>query len=413
MELCNIWYCHPYACAPSTGKRKPNRSYFLAKAWRELGHNCLVITSSYEHIGGLKSCQDASCSFECCDGVDFAWLKTPEYSGNGFSRIVNMLAYAKMLKKYADNLVGFSGKPNVIICSAQHPFHFKVCKKIAKKYGAILISEIRDLWPLSLIELLGVRQYHPLCLWLSRIEKKMCLQSDAIVSVLSDADKYLATKGMDQSKFTCIPNGYTPLASHAAEGVCDDYKLLHEIKRQGWFIIGYTGAHGEPNCLRVLCDAAPLLSNHRVAVVLIGDGTLKSELLENYADVENLYFFSPKPKSEIANYQALFDIAYMGIHRLEIYQYGISYNKMYEYLFNRLIILTTEYPSSSLIKQLDVGYYFENDSVNDLVQKVLDIKRVSPEEFEIKRQKGKCAIEERFMYPFLAQQYIDLMRSLN
>lgn len=403
----NIWYCHPYACSPLKGKRRPNRAYFLSDEWCKLGHKARVITSSFEHISGEQTNQTSAIEIAKQNNVQFAWLKTRRYQGNGLGRILNMLDYARGLRKQRKQLFQELGKPDVVICSAQHPFHFFACKKIAKETGAKLMVEIRDLWPLSLIELLGVSKFHPLCLVLSYIQKKMCQQTNVLISLLSHAKPYFVQQGLQPEKFHWIPNGYTPQESNDAMlkdvSMDPDYQQIKALKEKGHFIVGYTGAHGEPNCLRILVEASKL-TGERVKFVLIGDGNIKRELVQQ-CDSHNVIFIDPKDKSHIKCYQALFSACYMGIERLDIYRYGISFNKMYEYMYNRCLIISGKYPEHSALHQANSALFFENDSIESLVSTIQRAVSLPEQERNEIKERAYKHVKQHFLYSTLAKEF--------
>jgi glycosyltransferase involved in cell wall biosynthesis len=410
----NVWYCHPYACAPSTGKKNPNRSYFLAKELNQLNCKVTVVTSSFEHLSGEKQQVKRGFKLKICDDVDFAWIKTPHYKSNGMMRVVNMLLYAYGLKRQYRLMAASTGTPDVIICSAQHPFHFKACRKIANEYGALLISEIRDLWPLSLIELLGVSKFHPLCLWLERIQSAMCLHSDVLVSLLEYAKPYLRKNGLDDSKFIHIPNGYSESHSDETAPISEDkdYQWLKQMASQGKFIIGYTGAHGAPNHLNVLCQAMQSINDERFQLVMIGDGAIKHLLKEKYVNCSNIHFIDAKPKAQIKAYQQLFHLGYMGVKNHGIYRYGISLNKMYEYMYNKVIALVGSYPGNTAIDKANCAISYDNDCPESLKNAILSAAKKSEKDIKAMKMKGYSKVTEQYTYRKLAQDYYHLFVKL-
>ncbi|WP_315981183.1 hypothetical protein [Aliamphritea spongicola] len=103
---------------------------------------------------------------ENVDGVSYCWIKTRAYKGNGLARVLNMLQFAISLL-FLNPVCRFNfDKPKHIIVSSAHPFHFLAGWLYSKRYGSTLSFEIRDIWPLSLTNLLGLSPYHPFCLLL-------------------------------------------------------------------------------------------------------------------------------------------------------------------------------------------------------------------------------------------------------
>ena len=194
-EAKTIWYCHHYAGSPSMGMSY--RPYYLTKEFIQAGHNAYVISASYHHLLQKPKLQSKPVVMDMVDEVSFITLKVRKYLGNGLPRLLNMLGYARGFKRHFKKIEKITGKPDVIIVSSSHPFHFPTLKKIAKRYDAKIIFEVRDLWPLSLLELLKISKSHPMIKWLSRIERQAYQGSDAVVSLLKQSLPYMHSKGLD------------------------------------------------------------------------------------------------------------------------------------------------------------------------------------------------------------------------
>ena len=107
-------------------------------------------------------------------------------------------------------------------------------------------------------------------------------------------------------------------------------------------------------------------------------------------------------------FQEKFNIAYMGLHNIEIYKYGISFNKMYEYMYNELPILTGSFPETPVTKS-QCGVFFENESVDSLVQAIRRAKAMPKDELVAIGRRGRVPVEEYYLYPKLAKKYIEIM----
>ena len=81
-------------------------------------------------------------------GVKFVFLKTNEYVGNGKARVMNMVNFYRSMMKCSKNFE----KPDIIVGSSVHPLACIAAIKLSKKIKCKNIIEIRDLWPLSIVE---------------------------------------------------------------------------------------------------------------------------------------------------------------------------------------------------------------------------------------------------------------------
>lgn len=361
-----IWYYNHYS--GSSTSPKDGRSYYLSKSISECGHYPVVIAASYHHLQkdkGLKAHKDIIES-KNIDGVPFVWFKTPIYAGNGLGRIINMFIYAIRVWRY--NLVVELGlkSPDVIIISSVHPFHLFSCLKWSKRYNAKLVFEVRDLWPLSLNLLLGLKKWHPLHWLLSLIERTGYKKSDLVVSPLKNANIYMENKGLSKDKFLYIPNGFMS-DFQWSDGSCLD-KQLQIVRSKYKRVVMHTGSMGTPNGLELFVAAANEMSRiDSVAFVLIGKGELEKKL-KNMADSEHIYFFDAVPKSEVLHLLSYSDACFCGSQNLpELYQYGVSPNKIFDYMLaKKTIILAVDSPDNP-VELSGGGFCVKPNSIGSLL----------------------------------------------
>src|SRR5262249_53013091 len=148
---------------------------------------------------------------------------------------------------------------------------------IAKKHHAKLIREVRDLWPLTLIELGGMSPWHPFIVLMQWVENFVYRNADCVVSTLPKAETHMQAHGLAPGKYAYIPNG-VDVAEWQGTGSPlppEHRATLVKLRQEDRFIVGYTGGHGVANALHVLLDAAHLLQAQPVVFVLVGQGPQK------------------------------------------------------------------------------------------------------------------------------------------
>ena len=156
----SIWYFHHYAGTPSRGMAY--RPYYLSREFNRQGHRACVIAADYHHLMQHHGEFDTPLHHAIEDEVPYIWLKACSYQGNHLSRIRNMLQYSFKSWWYHKKISKWAGKPDVIIASSPHLFHIVSAYRIAKKYKAQFVVEVRDIWPLSLTQLSSIKETHPL-----------------------------------------------------------------------------------------------------------------------------------------------------------------------------------------------------------------------------------------------------------
>lgn len=161
----NILYLDHYAGSPSLGMEY--RPFYLAREWQRLGHRVAIVAASYAHVRSTNPAVADAVTAAQVEGLPFIWLRTPAYQGNGLSRVRNMLAYLRGLRRWK-RWLPFT--PDVIIASSTYPMDIGPARAMARHTGAKLVWEVHDLWPLSPMELGGMPWWHPFILWVQHYE---------------------------------------------------------------------------------------------------------------------------------------------------------------------------------------------------------------------------------------------------
>jgi len=389
------------------------RPYYFTQAFNQAGHQAYVIGASHHHLKQASEPQREAIKKQIIEDVPFILLKTRAYRENGLSRLMNMLQYAFKFRTQKKNIMKLTGKPDVIIVSSAHPFHFKTLEKLAKKHGAMLIFEVRDLWPLSLIQLAKLHPIHPLALWIASIEKRAYKRADAVVSLLDKALPYMQSKGLAPERFHVIPNGTHSTMFRLPEKLPEAMdERIQAVKTSGDFLVGYAGALGEPNALKYLLVAMKQLADQQVPVhlFLLGEGALKAEL-EAYATQEsltNITFFNGVSKHEVPDFLSRMDVLYLGWNAVDLYQYGVSPNKIFDYMMSGTPILESGGAPECMIERLGCGVQCEAANPNAIAERVLSMAQMSEDERLAMGARGKQAVEQHYDYQVLACDYLRL-----
>ena len=200
-----IWYINHYARPASRGKSgRPN---LLARELVKSGHSVLVVAASHHHLSSEPVPERDLYEPQEVDGIRFLFLPTRPYHGNALGRYMNMLDFSRGISGLVPSVKsGVVPAPDVVIASSAHVFVYPPARKVATRLGARIIFEVRDLWPLSLVEIAGVHPWHPAIKWMERIEKKAYETADAVVSLLPNAMEHMGPRGLSSDRFHWIPN---------------------------------------------------------------------------------------------------------------------------------------------------------------------------------------------------------------
>ena len=152
----NVWIMNHYAT--NMFKNRGGRHYYFAKNLIDRGYDVTIFCASTIHnsYGSIDMGQNKYI-IDSVDGIKFVFVKTSNYVGNGKQRIKNMVNFYINLFPVSKVCAKLSGKPDIILASSVHPLTLVAGIKISKKFHIPCICEMRDLWPLTLIEMGAIK----------------------------------------------------------------------------------------------------------------------------------------------------------------------------------------------------------------------------------------------------------------
>lgn len=386
------------------------RPFYLAREWVRLGHKVCIIASSQSHIRALAPQLGGQGQLdETIDGVDYRWIATPAYRGNGAARVANMLAFVTQLHLHARRLAA-EFLPDAVIASSTYPLDIWPAHRIARCAGARLLFELHDLWPLSPMELGGYSRWHPFIMLLQAAEDYACRHACAIVSILPKVRDHLEAHGMAPHKLHIVPNGADPaewLTEPPALGGSAGERLA-ALRSDGRFIVGYAGTHGLANALDTLLEAARLMADERIAFVLAGGGPEKARLvrLATERGLRNVHFLDPVPKQQVPALLAHFDVAYIGWQRQRLYRYGIAPNKLIDYMMAGRPILHSVEAGNDPVADAGCGLTVAPQDPVAVAHGLLALFTLDRQERDAAGERGRAYAMSRLSYPVLARRFL-------
>lgn len=395
----SVWIINQYASTPETGLG--GRHYYLAKELSKLGLEVTIISSSSHHLLRNKPKLTGKLEIERVEGFNFAWVKTPAYANaHSKQRILNWFLFSWRLRQLSNKI---KKGPDVILVSSPSLVSFLGAYWLSKKHSARLIFEVRDIWPLSLIEIGGYSQNHPFIKVLQFIEDKAYKYSDAVVSNLKNSVDHMVKRGMDSTKFTWIPNGYSK--DEVELGVPLNQFSLDQLPKNK-FIVGYAGTIGVANSLDTLISSAVKLKEiQEIAFVIVGSGREKEALIQNVKShsLDNVYFIDPIPKIEIQSMLARFDVCYIGLTKDPLFRFGVSPNKLFDYLYSaKPIIYAIESGGYMPVSEANAGLQILAQNVDELEKAIIKVYEMTESERNILGVSGRKYAEQYHEYHSLA-----------
>jgi len=396
-----------YAGSPEMGMEL--RPYYLAREWKKMGHEVMIVAASYSHLRAHQPEQAETLKRETREGVDYLWIRTPVYRKNNVKRFVNIAAFVAKLFRYGKKIAdGFA--PDAVIASSTYPFDVPAAERIARRAGAKLVFEVHDLWPLSPMELGGMSKWNPFIVATQAGENYACRNADKVVSILPLAKDHLISHGMKEKNFVHVPNGIPEDGSHAGGKSIPELHLksLLKFRNEGRFLVGYFGSHAPSDDLENLLRTAGLMKNEKVCFIMVGEGPEKQSLKASAEKMklDNVAFLPFVPKSVVGDLMKEMDALYIGWKKRNLYRFGISPTKLMDYMVSGRPVINAIKAGNNLVEEAGCGISTEPEDPASLRDAILGMIRLSDEERREMGARGRNHVLGRYSYPKLAEDFI-------
>jgi glycosyltransferase involved in cell wall biosynthesis len=395
--------------AGSPGHGMDFRPYYFAREWVKNGHAVKIVAASYSHLR-YRQPQSADDNFkEIIDGIEYDWLKTPAYHGNGARRVINIFVFLYRLLKYQHQITT-QFKPDAVIAASTYPFDNITAHSIARRHQAKHIFEVHDLWPLSLIELGGMSKWHPFVLLVGWAERYAYKKTDIVLCTLPKAEPHMRTRGLAAYKFRWIPNGIDVAPDlHAPPSLPNMHRTLLTELKKNTTIIGYAGGHAVSNALETLVRSAVYIPDLPVSIVLAGDGAEKEKLQQLTVDLalQNVFFLPPVPKECVQQLLSFMDVMYIGWQRKAIYRYGVSSTKLMDYMLSSKPVIHSNDVANDIVAESGCGISIPPEDPIALGEAIRTMTSITPESRNAMGMKGKAYVILNHNNKDIAQKVLD------
>lgn len=381
----NIWIINHYALTPSQGGL--SRHFFFAKELTARGYNVRIFTSSAIHNTDINMIgEEEKITFKDVDfdGVHYTYIKCGSYKGNGLGRIKNMLGFSfsirKIWKAYKHEApdVIYTSTPDLLTPWRAVPF--------AKKHKLPCVVEVRDLWPLSVVEYNNISEKNPVIVALYMLERHIYKKADALVFTMPGGGDYIKDKGWEKKvsleKVFNINNGIDVETQErqAKENAFPDPDLDDDS-----FKVIYCGSIRKVNNVGKLIEAAELLKENRdIKFLIYGDGTQREEL-EIYCKekgIGNVVFKGYVDKKFVPHICTKAGANIISVKQTGVSKYGVSWNKLFDYMNAGKPIISTVKVNFDLIEANECGISCENQDVSTIADAILKIKNCKKTDYD-------------------------------
>ena len=401
MKPKSIWIINHYISS------QESRHFQFAKKLFERGYDVRIFSCGVNHKTkkNVFSRSDKGIFKDTVeDAIAHTYIKAPEYSGNGIKRIKNLWVFAKNLNK----IWGRYQQPDAIYISTPDLLTAWQGQKLAIKHNIPHVIEVRDLWPMSIVEYNNISEKSPIIAALYMLEKNIYKRADALVFTMPGGGEYIKEKGWEKKvsldKVFNINNGIDieEQERQAKENAFSDPDLDDDS-----FKVVYCGSIRKVNNVGKLIEVAELLKGDKdVKFLIYGDGTQKAEL-ETYCrgkDMVNVVFKGYVNKKYVPYICSKAGVNIISVKQTGVSKYGVSWNKLFDYMNAGKPIISTVKVNHDLIEANGCGISCEDQDAKTIAEAIAEIKYLGKDEYEKMCNNAKNAAKQ-FDFKFLTDKF--------
>ncbi|MFI3115575.1 MAG: glycosyltransferase family 4 protein [Clostridia bacterium] len=408
----NVWIMNHYAT--EMFDNKGGRHYNFVKYLTKKGYSPTIFCSNVYHKDA-KSIDLDNKKYKITEdeNTKMVYIKTTEYTENGLDRVKNMVIFAKNLVSQS-KFIGKQQKPDIILASSVHPLTCVAGVFIAKRYKVPCIVEIRDLWPESIVEYSSkFTKKHPLIKILYQGEKWMYKKADKIIFTMQGGEDYIKGQGWDKyidlSKVYHINNG---LDIETFEFNKSNFQIRDDdLENDDIFKIVYTGSIRKANDLGILLDTAKEITNPKIKFLIWGGGDELEQLKQRVIDenIINVHFKGLVEKKYVPYILSRANLNILHYKYTNIFKFGTSQNKNFEYLASGKPILNTIKINYDIVLKNEAGYSLEIQTTDTIKEAILKI--YSNENSQEKMSGNAIKTAKEYDFKVLTDKLIEIIES--
>lgn len=394
-----IWIIAKYA----TPDKYP-RHFGIGKHLASTGADVTLITSvsNSAAVGYTPSFKGWS-KTEDHQGLKVLWMNGPAIKNTGLTRIYSWFLFEM---KVMLTMI-FAKKPDVILSSSLSLLSVYSGIILSKRFRSKFLFEVRDIWPLSLIELGGFSSKNLLVRFLAYTEKLGYKHAKTIIGTMPNLKAHVQNVSPKHAdKVVCVPQGaYLELFEEQSEKLPDDFVKQYIPEQK--FIIAYTGTLNANNPIQSLIDVARQFDSKKEQYhfLILGEGNQKSKYIEECKELSNISFPPTIAKAQMAHFLSHVEIGYDAFSST-LAEFGLSRNKWIDYMYNRCIVLCSYDGFQSMINEAQSGFFVPYEDNAALAKQIEMVYDMSPEARSKMKESGRNFILDNRTFDKLGDQYL-------
>jgi len=380
------------------------RHFELARHLVASGHRVTVIASPVSYITGGRTAPESEGPLPD-ERLPLTILRARVYEAHHRSFFHRMLAFFSFM--ISSFWIGLRVRQVDLVWGTSPPIFQGITAWIlARIKGARFLFEVRDLWPEFAIAV-GVLKSRVLIHLSEWLERLLYRSADCVMVNSPGFVEHVRSRGARRVEM--VPNGADPAMF---DSLADGTAIREQHGFGDKFVALYAGAHGMSNDLEIVIDAAHLLQDAPIQIVLVGDGKEKPALVVRAAELglRNITFLPSVPKRDMPQVLAAMDA---GIAILKpILAYKTTYpNKVFDYMAAaRPVVLAIDGVIREVVESADCGEYVQPGDPRALADSVRRLA-ADPQRARRMGQAGRQYLEQNFSREEIARRLIHVLES--
>ena len=372
------------------------RIFTIAKILVKRGYSVTIITSNSNHLAQFNPFKGLFKSEEI-EGVKVLWINTLKYQKS--ISVMRVLSWLDFEFKLFFLLLFFKIKIKGITIVSSLSLLSILNALLFKRKNSKIIFEIRDIWPLTLVEEGGYSQSNLAVKFLGFVERIGYIKSDYIVGTMPNLKPHVD----NIIKNNKIPVGFVPFGYKEVKKVITKNEIykIEQIKNliKDKFVLCYCGSISLTNGLSSLIETIKLYNQKNITDVfflIVGDGLMSSDYQNQLKNCKNVLFTGKVKRDSVSSYLKLSNLLYFSSLPSKVWDYGWSPNKIIEYMSSGKPVLAAYDGYRSMINEANSGFFIKSNNINELDFIIQDIKNNNPKSLENMGQNGiKWLVENR------------------
>lgn len=402
MSAC-VWYVSKYAALPAAG-RGGTRAFLIMRELARMGHRAVMLISDSNHLTDVPRLAGRHL-LETTEGVDVHWIRTRKFTGaKSVGRVLSWFDFELQLWLFPKRALP---RPDVVIVSSLSLLTIFNGLWLKFRYRCRLVFEVRDIWPLTIVEEGGYSLRNPLVMGLAAVERLAYCSADVIVGTMPNLAAHVSEVAPRHAPVHCVPFGVDVDMIEKARPLPPGW--LEEHIPVDKFVVCHAGTIGITNALDTLFECARAM-RHRTDLhfLILGEGGLKSHYEAVAADLPGVTFAGAVAKDQVGAALAACDLLYFSVHDSRVWKYGLSLNKVIDYMLAGKPVVASYAGYTTMIEEADAGTIVTPRDPAALAAEIARYADMKPEARRAIGQKGRDWLLRNRQYRDLAQSYLSI-----